>query len=114
MVHEDAEIIAEEGPSDSKLPGGGDNENLTESNEHGGDDDVQGFGKELYVWLLCDSIFESSEKNVCVKETRRGVRQEFVQAVPEHAGEKDRRSEEITSISWVPTENLRDRLVFIL
>ena len=40
MVHEDAEIITEEGSGDSELPSRGDDEELTESEQHCGDDDV--------------------------------------------------------------------------
>ena len=40
MVHEDAEVIAEEGPGDSELPSGGDDKQLTKSYEYGGDDDI--------------------------------------------------------------------------
>jgi hypothetical protein len=38
MVHEDTEIITKEGPSDSELPSGGDDEELTEPDEHNWDD----------------------------------------------------------------------------
>ena len=58
MVHEDTKVIAEEGPSNSKLPGGGDDEYLTESDEHGGDDEIQGFREELDVRLCCNGSVE--------------------------------------------------------
>jgi hypothetical protein len=45
MVHEDTEIITEEGPGDSELPSGGDDEQLTESDEDRGMMTFRGSGR---------------------------------------------------------------------
>ena len=62
MVHEDTEIVTEEGTGDSELPCGGDDEQLTESNEDCGDDKAQRSREDLDVWLFCDGFLEPGER----------------------------------------------------
>lgn len=46
MVHEDAEIVAEEGARDAENEGGREDESLANDEKTGGEDDSEGFREE--------------------------------------------------------------------
>ena len=86
MVHEDTEIVTEEGTGDSELPCRSDDEQLTESNEDCGDDNVQRSGEDLDVWLFCDCFLEPGGKSIREVDEKGG---NHAQAIPQHPGKKD-------------------------
>ena len=46
VVHQDPKVVAQEGAGDAERPGRGDDEELAEAGEAGGDDEVEGLGEE--------------------------------------------------------------------
>ena len=61
VVHENAEIVAEEGAGDAERPGGGDDKDLAKDKERGGEEGVEGRGEELHLGLLRDRTVVSEE-----------------------------------------------------
>lgn len=52
MVHQDPKVVAEEGAGDAERPGRGDDEELAEGGEGGGDDEVERLGEERDARLI--------------------------------------------------------------
>lgn len=59
MIHQDTEVVAEEGAGDSEGPGGGQDEGLADDEEEGGDDCVEGCGEDGGLGLVHYGLVKS-------------------------------------------------------